>query len=133
MILRHTLTVAAAIILVLLFFTSAWFATYPSASDPKSIQYLLWKNGPFHITLSEASSAMIGDPKRDNLVIGKTRQEIEARFGRLLNPDEVAPYFRDYYLSNEIWRHKQAAFIKDSNWMILFDHDRATGVILVKG
>jgi hypothetical protein len=50
-----------------------WVALYPASSDPKNIEYVLWKAGLYRFDLATATSTMIGDSRRDGLVVGKTK------------------------------------------------------------
>ena len=91
---RTMIRLAALVIIAVVGPMVIWFSMYPAPSDAKSLQYFLWKRGYFQISLADASGAMVGDPERDSLVIGKTKPELDKRFGRLLGPSEVMPYFR---------------------------------------
>ncbi len=122
-----------AVLVVFVAVMGGWFALYPSARDSKSMQYRLWKAGLFNLSVSEASDAMVGDPNRDALIVGKTKSQLETKFGHLLGLNEVSPYFKEFYMSNPAWRHETPSFIKDSAWMILFEHDKGRELVLVKG
>ena len=63
----------------------AWALMYPSSSDPKNIKYVLWKADLYKVSLDQATTAMIGDPKRDKLVVGKTKMQLRDKFGSLLS------------------------------------------------
>jgi hypothetical protein len=47
--------------------------TYPSDSDPKNIKYVLWKNGLYGMNLDATTGTMIGDGRREKVVIGKSK------------------------------------------------------------
>jgi len=70
---------------------------YPARNDPKNVRYVLWKWGVYHMDLDTATHTMIGDPGRDRLVVGKTRRELERRFGALRRPKEATPYLQACY------------------------------------
>ena len=78
-----------------------------------------------------AAAAMISDPNSTKLVIGKTKRDLEHRFGRLLRPNEVSAYYQDGYANG--WAGKDVLFIRDSPWMIVFDGNKATQLVLMKG
>jgi hypothetical protein len=122
------LTGAFALVLVLV---AAWTLTYPDG-DPKNIKYLLWKAGLYRINLDTAADTMIGDSGRDRLVIGMTKAQLRGRFGYLLEPAGASQYLRGCY-ENTAWRNKDALFIRQSPWMVVFDGDKATQLVLVKG
>jgi hypothetical protein len=124
------LTVASIVALVILF-AAAWVGTYRSG-DPKNIQYILWKAGLYKLDLSVATDTMIGDGHSDRLVIGKTKAQIEKRFGPLLTLEQASPYERACY-ENEGWKDTHVLFIARSSWMVVFDGDKATDLVLIKG
>jgi hypothetical protein len=118
------LAVSAAFVLV-------WVATYPSP-DPKSIEYVYWKAGLCRMNLDTATGTMVGDAGRDKLVVGKTKEQIEKRFGHLLAPDEASPYLRSCYLNSD-WKDRSVLFISQNPWMIVFNNGKATNLALIKG
>ena len=80
------------IILALAFvFVAGWVLTYPSSNDPKNIKYVLWKANLYKVNLDVATAAMVGDPNRDKLVVGKTKAQIRDKFGSLLSPADASP------------------------------------------
>ena len=109
-----------------------WELTYPSESDPKNIKYVLWKSGLYRMNLDSATGTMIGDQGRKELVVGKTKSQLQERFGYLLTPADASPYLRDCYRDSS-WKNRDVLFIRKSPWMVVFDGDRATELILVKG
>jgi hypothetical protein len=111
-----------------------WTQTYPETSDPKNIRYVLWKWGIGQMDVDLATGTMIGDGHRDRLVIGKTKEQLRERFGFLRPPSEVSPYLRSCYESSG-WSGmgKEALFLRGSPWFVLFDGDRATHLVLIKG
>lgn len=120
---------------VLAFFTVAfvgWELTYPSESDPKNLKYLLWKTGLYRMNLDSVTATMIGDPGREKLVVGKTKSQLQERFGYLLPPADASSYLRSCYQDSS-WKNRDVLFIRKSPWMVVFDGDRATELILVKG
>jgi hypothetical protein len=109
-----------------------WVLMYPSSSDPKNMKYVLWKAGLYRVNLDVATTAMVGDPSRDKLVVGKTKTQLRDRFGSLLSPAEASPYLRGCY-QNSSWKDRKVLFIGQSSWMIVFDGDKATNLVLIKG
>ena len=105
---------------------------YPEDSDPKSIKYVLWKAGAYPMNLDSATGSMIGDAKRDKLVVGRTRRELEAKFGYLLPRADASPYLRDCY-ENSSWKGRDVEFIRTSRWMVVFEGGKATELVLIKG
>jgi hypothetical protein len=120
-------------LLVLLFACiGGWALMYPSSSDPKNIKYVLWKAGLYRVNLEVATAAMIGDPSRDKLVVGKTKAQLRDRFGPLVSAAEASLYLRGCY-QNSSWKDRDVLFIGQSPWMVVFDGDKATNLVLIKG
>jgi hypothetical protein len=109
-----------------------WAVTYPSDSDPKNIKYVLWKNGLHGMNLDAATETMIGDGSREKLVIGKSKVQLREKFGYLSTPADVSQYLRRCYQTSA-WKDRDALFIRNSSWMVIFDGDKATELVLIKG
>jgi hypothetical protein len=109
-----------------------WILTYPSESDPKNIKYVLWKSGLYGMNLDKATGTMIGDGSSDELVVGKTRAQLRERFGYLSTPADASQYLRNCY-QNSSWKGREVLFIRKSPWMVVFDGDKATDLVLIKG
>jgi hypothetical protein len=124
--------VAFIIAAALFVFFTGWALTYPSSSDPKSIQYIFWKHGLYKMNLDLATGTMIGDDNRDKLVIGKTKAQLRDKFGYLLSLANASEYLRSCYQSSG-WEGADVLFIRQSPWMIVFDNERAKELVLIKG
>jgi hypothetical protein len=109
-----------------------WALTYPTESDPRNIKYVLWKNGFYGMNLDTATGTMIGDGSRENLVIGKTKVQLREKFGYLSTPADVPQYLRGCYQTSA-WKDRDVLFIRKSPWMVTFDIDKATELVLIKG
>jgi hypothetical protein len=117
---------------VVFVFVTTWVLTYPDG-DPKNIKYVLWKAGLYQMNLDVAAGTMIGDGKgRDNLVVGRTREQLRSRFGYLLTPAEASQYLRGCY-QNSGFKAREVLFVRQSPWMVVFDGDKATSLVLIKG
>jgi hypothetical protein len=123
--------VAIVLATVLLLTIACWIELYPSTSDPKNIEYVLWKRHLFPLNIDTALGTMIGDASRNELVIGKTETQLRGRFGYLLPVSEVSQYLRGCY--EEYWNGKRVVFLRDSPWMVVLEGDRATELVLIKG
>lgn len=111
----------------------SWTLMYPSRNDPKNMKYVLWKVGIIRAEPQGATDAMIGDEHREELVVGKKKTDIRNRFGSLLAPTQVSPYLRKCY-QQSAWKNKaDVLFIGQSSWMIIFDGERATNLVFIKG
>jgi len=128
---RFLLMVRSVMLLVAVFFGS-WMLTYPSPGDAKNLRYVLWKAGLCKISLEQATSTMVGDGKRNELVLGKTKSQLRSKFGSLLPVADASPYLRGCY-QNSPWKDGDVLFLGQSPWMVIFHGDRATGLVLVKG
>jgi hypothetical protein len=109
-----------------------WLLTYPDNKDPKNLKYVLWKAGLYKVDVDVALSAMVGDRNCKIIIIGKSKKQLEYRFGYLLPPSQAGKYYFEYY-KNSVFCGKDALFIRDSPWMVIFDGERANELILVKG
>ena len=110
----------------------AWLWTCPSPTDPKNIRYVLWKAGIYKMDPDTAAETMVGDAGRDRLVVGKTKVQLQNKFGSLVTPAAASPYLRGCYQGSP-WKNRDVLFIRKSSWMIVFDGERATGLVLIKG
>ena len=129
---RRRMLISVIIVVVVVVFFGGWAMTNPSSSDPKNMKYVLWKAGLYKVSLEQATTAMVGDRNRDELVVGKTKAQLKEKFGSLLSPADASPYLRACY-QNSAWKGKDVLFIRESSWMVVFDGDRATNLVLVKG
>jgi hypothetical protein len=126
--LMRILTGVFAVVFV---FVAAWVLTYPNG-DPKNIKYVLWKAGVYRMNLDTAADTMMGDSGRNKLVVGKSKDQLRDKFGYLVTPANASQYLRGCY-QNSDWRSKEVLFIRQSPFMVVFDGDRATDLVLVKG
>ena len=121
--------ISVAFVLIVL---GGWEWTYPSDSDPKSLGYLLWKAGLYKMNLTTATGIMVGDSGSKKLIVGKTIPELERRFGTLLTPSGTSQYNRGCY-QDSYWKDNKVLFIRNSPWMLVFDGDKASDLVLMKG
>jgi hypothetical protein len=94
--------------------------------------YLLWKTGLSSMDIDRATNTMIGDPARDSIVVGKSKAQLQKRFGYLVAPTNASQYLRSCFQDSP-WKDKDALFIRDSPWVVMFDNDRVTQLVLIKG
>lgn len=128
---KRLMLITAIVVVVVVTFFGGWGLMYPSP-DPKSIKYVLWKADLYILNLDEAAAAMVGDSNRDKLVVGKTKEQLRDKFGSLLPPADASRYLRECY-KNSDWKGRDVLFIGQSSWMVVFDGDKATNLVLVKG
>jgi hypothetical protein len=124
--------IVGVILLAVFLVVGVWVLTYPEDSDPKNIKYVLWKAGLYRMDLDTAAETMIGDAYRNDLVVGKTKAQLRDRFGFLLTLADTTPYNRGCYQDSSL-KDKNVLFIRQSPWMVVFDGDKATDLVLIKG
>jgi hypothetical protein len=115
-----------------LVFLVGWSSMYPSPGDPKNMKYVLWKAGLYKMDPDDVLATMIGDPDRDKLVLGRTKEQLRNQFGPLLSPADASPYLQNCY-QNSSWKDRDALFVRQSPWVIIFEGGKAAGLVLIKG
>ena len=125
------LLAAAVLLLVPLQFAGLWTLAYPDRYDAKNITYVLWKAGLYDKDKEEIVGALHNDPERLAVVQGKSEAQLRAMFGVLLRPDQATPALDACYRDSS-WSHMKARYLRDSWFMVVFDHDKATDLILMK-
>jgi hypothetical protein len=123
---------AFVVLTLLVVVALVWTVTYPSVSDPRNIKYVLWKNGLYALNLDTATGTMIGDASRERLVVGKTRAQLQKKFGYLTNLTGASSYLKACY-QHSAWENRDVLFIRNSSWMVIFNRDQATDLLLCKG
>jgi len=80
-----------------------------------------------------AMGTMIGDGGRKKLVIGKSKDQLRARFGYLSQPSDASSYMQSCYSSSS-WRdYKSVLLLRRGPWMVKFEGEMATDLMLCKG
>lgn len=128
---RAALILLVTMGLVATFFTG-WVVVYPSSDDPKNFRYVLWKAGIYKMNLDDVTAVMTRAVSPDKLVVGKSVSELRERFGFLLDPSQTTEYYRECN-ATPAGRNKHVRFLRNSPWMVIFDGDKATGLVLCKG
>lgn len=123
--------IVVVIVFIAVLAIGGWSLSYPG-DDPKGIKYVAWKAGLCKMDPDLAVGIMVGDANRDRLVVGKTKEQLRRRFGDLLTLEEAPEYYRQGH-DDSAWKNSDVLFIRNSPWMIVFDGDRATRLILMKG
>jgi|SRR5271168_1974789 len=124
---RIAVITASAVILT----AAAWMSVHPSGDDPRSLKYVLWKHHLYKLDPDTATHAMLLDTQRDRLVVGKTKAELLDQFGFLMPAADASPILRDCYESSP-WNEKSVLFIRTSAWMVVFEGDRGSELVLMK-
>lgn len=83
------------------------------------------------MNLDTATDAMNADPNRNEVVVGKTKTSLRGRFECLVAPGDASPYLQTW-LACSPWRG-EAAFIRKSRWLVIFNREKAVDPILLKG
>ena len=112
-----------------------WMETYPESEDPKNIYYVLWKHGlNGNMNLDHALSAMTHDSWAVNRVQGLSREQLVTRFGYVRTLEQARPYLRVCYeMQFGSGAHNEVVFLRDSNWMVVLENERAVNLVLCKG
>jgi len=110
---------------------AAWTSVHRSGEDPRSLKYVLWKHHLYKLDPDTAIHAMILDTDRDRLAVGKTKAELLDQFGFLMPAADASPILRDCYESSP-WNEKSVLFIRTSAWMVVFEGDRGSELVLMK-
>ena len=121
--------VAATVIIVV--GVAGWQFVVVGADDPRDLRYQAWKVGLYPLRIDAALNAMINDSHRDSLVVGKTSEELDRRFGSV-SPVPGNTYVK-YCYENSPYRGTSVLFIRNSNWMVLMKDGVADGLLLAKG
>jgi hypothetical protein len=117
-------------------FFLGWNAMYPAESDPKGVRYILWKEDILPMNLDKAADTMMGDADRDSLVIGKTKQQLQDRFGFILpiRKSTIGLYFIRYCEPIDGWKANDDIFtIRDTWWVVHFAAGKAVDMRVAKG
>jgi len=117
-----------------------WFATYPDTGDPKNIYYVLWKHGlNDNMNLDNALESMVGDRHSERLVVGLTKEQLKSRFRTTRTYEEVGPYYQKCDTPNGLGVRsvqppgREVVFLRDSQYMVVLQNDRAVDLVLCKG
>ena len=125
------LILAAASCLILV---GGWIGMYPKESDPKNLHYVLWKRGLYPLDPNVALDTMVGDADQSKLVIGKSKNELAAKFGFLTPIQSASQYDQIAYQGLPIDRSKHEVFVlRNSTWLVILTNGVASDLILVKG
>jgi hypothetical protein len=110
-----------------------WYATYPDPRDPKHPNYILWKVGlnPFE-NLDDATSAVLSDVHRREIVVGRTEEQLRETFGYLVAPDAAKTRLAEC-AAGVPWLHgRKARYVRASQMLVVFDGDIVTDVVNMK-
>ena len=110
---------------------AGWQFLIVGPGDPRDLRYQAWKLGVYPLRIDDALGTMIGDPHRDSVVIGKTKEQLVSRFG-FVSSTPGNDYIR-YCYDNSPYRGKSVLFIRNSNWMVLMKDGVADVLVLAKG
>lgn len=110
---------------------AGWQLLIVGPGDPRDLRYQAWKLGVYPLRIDDALDIMVGDPHRDTVVIGKTRDQLASRFGFVSSGPGDA--YVKYCYDNSSYRGESVLFIRNSNWMVLMKNGVAAGLVLAKG
>jgi len=108
-----------------------WELTYPDKFDPKNPHYVAWKWHLLPMDPMRALGTMHGDVWPDRFVLGKTENELNARFGFTKSVSQVGTYLRE--ICAPARPGATVLFLNDSNWMVVMKDGRASELVNCKG
>jgi hypothetical protein len=123
--------VTSGIVILIVVFLLLWEATYPDRYDPKNLHYLAWKYHLLPMDPHRALSIMTHDQYSERLVLGKTKAELQRRFGFVLDVDQVRPYLREYCAASR--PNANVLFLNSYDYMVVMKNDRAVELVYCKG
>ena len=129
---KHLARAVALLLVSMCSVVVLWALTYPSESDSKNIKYVLWKHDLYRMNLDTAVGTMIGDISREKLVIGKSKTQLQRKFGYLTTPSDAHPYMKSCYLESP-WKGQDVLLIRNGPWIVLFSGENAVDLRLCKG
>jgi hypothetical protein len=95
----------------------------PEPDDPKGPRYTLWKLGLWPFDPEVVYGAM-GHTNADDLVVGKTLEQVAARFDRLHARDERP---------TDLYPDRDIRWLGDSPFLVFVERDRVVALRNVKG
>jgi hypothetical protein len=117
-----------------------WVTAYPEDYDPKNIDYVLWTHGlNRNMNLDDALSGMTHDAWSVRLMRGLSRDQLKTRFGNIRELKAARPYDQlcdSPDAMGQLGIHptgKEVVFLRDSDWMVIRENDRAVDLVLCKG
>jgi hypothetical protein len=121
-------------------FFIGWVKRYPLDYDPKNVEYVLWKHGlNQNMNLDHAVGGMTHDTWAVRLVEGKSKEELKSRFGFIRTLKEARPYDQLCFTNGSFGERgipaagKEVVFLRDSDWMVILDREKAVDLVLCKG
>jgi hypothetical protein len=109
-----------------------WFVVFPERGNANGPRYVLWKIGVFPFDSSVVYPSMVGDTRREALIIGLDIAELERRFGRLRTRAEATPDYQKHY-SDRVYLDQEIRWLDDSPWLVILENGRAKELHLMKG
>ena len=104
----------------------------PDPIEETSVRYWAWKHGLVTMDLDRALDEMVNDTGRDSLVLGKTKQELDAKFGFTIQVEQASPYVQ-YCYKNSQYTKSHVVMLRHSNWMVLMRDGIAAELLRVSG
>ena len=118
--------------ILLLLAPVTWEAHYYGPYEHKDLRYQLWKLGLYPLRIDGALETMVVDPRRDTLVLGKTKAQLVSKFGYVSSIGDSNSYMK-YCYDNSPYKLGSVLVIRNSNWMVVMKDGRAIDLVLAKG
>ena len=119
-------------ILLVLLAVLGWESLYYGPYDHKDLRYQCWKLGLFPLKIDDALETMVVDPRRDTLVLGKTKEQLVREFGYVSSIGDSNSYMK-YCYDNSPYPLGSVLVIRNSNWMVVMKDGQAINLVLAKG
>ena len=127
----RVLKAGIAVIGFLMILIAGWAIVYPEP-DYRSPRYVLWKAGIYPMDLDLVATTLVVDPRRDELVVGKSEQQLMKRFGYLTPVAAATKHLQGCYQISS-WTNRKVMFIRRSMVGVVFQGNKATDVVIMKG
>lgn len=111
------------------FSTSGIFTHFYNRTDNLSLRYILWKKGVYPYPSDIIGHALLADPNRNNLVAGKSKEEIKKLFPTA--HEEPINQYQKYYEKELVG--KEHLWLGDGETIIFLKDGVGDIVNLMKG
>jgi hypothetical protein len=135
---RNPKIASTVVLLIPIFVAFLWTLAFQDNDDPKNIKYVLWKHhlNPW-MNLDDAAYTVVHDSERDQLIVGRSANELRKRFGYMIVPATRSPYFQDCAADSPTHgpphRHDGALYLRQTDLIVFLNEGTATETMMCKG
>jgi hypothetical protein len=123
-------TILLLVVLAPVIAVEVWLFLIPDKYDARNARYVGWRFGLPTLDVEDALATMTRDSQRDTLVVGKSREELEGRFGFVSSLDQAPTNMKLCYAEHH--KGEQVLFLRHSEWMVVMKDGHATGLFQSK-